>query len=276
MRYAIEVINFGDYADARLLMELARAAEDAGWEGLFVWDHIMGYPPGSDVGHAWTQLTAVAAVTERLLVGTAVTPLPRFRPEQLAHAIATLDVFSGGRAILGAGLGPTHDTTESTAFGDDADAKVRGAKTDEALEIIDRLWSGETVTFNGNHYTLDDAVLRPLPTQRPRVPIWIGGWSPPAFRRAARWDGWVIGNITERATMLKTPEEIGAAVQQILSHRTSDAGFDVAMTGASQAGEVSLPAAYAAVGVTWWLESLFGWRGTHDQMLDRVRAGPPR
>ncbi len=275
MRFGIEVVNFGQYADARPLMELARAAEASGWEGFFVWDHVLGYPPGSPAGHAWTQLTAVAAVTERLRIGSAVSPLPRYRPHLLAHAVATLDLLSGGRVILGAGLGPTHDVREVTGFGDDPDPKVRAAKADEALEIITKLWSGESVTHHGQHYTIEDVTLRPVPTQRPRVPIWIGGFSAPAFRRAARWDGWVIGNVNADASMDRDPGEIARAVQAILQHRASNEPFDVAMTGATIAGERSLPAEFAAAGVTWWLESLFGWRGTHDEMMARVKAGPP-
>src|ERR687897_3789029 len=188
MRYGIVMSNLDDYADPRLAIRLARVAEEAGWEAFSVWDHL-GFAWGLASSDPWISLSAVAVSTSRLKLGTAITPLARRRPQVVANALASLDLLSGGRAIFGAGLGGVPE--EFTAFGDPGDAKKRAAMLDEGLHILDGLWSGETVTNRGRHYAVQGISLAPLPLQRPRIPIWIGGEGAPALRRAARWDGWL-------------------------------------------------------------------------------------
>src|SRR5215212_12003364 len=185
MHYAIVTANLFDYADPRVAVRLARAAEAAGWEAFFVWDHL-GFVRGVPSGDPCVILSAVAASTTHLKLGPAVTPLARRRPQVVANAVASLDLLSGGRAIFGAGLGGV--TEEFTAFGEPGEAKRRAAMLDEGLAVLDRLWSGEMVTHHGQYYDVEHVSLAPLPFQRPRIPIWIGGESPPALRRAARWD----------------------------------------------------------------------------------------
>src|SRR5690606_29388500 len=129
---------------------------------------------------------------------------------------------------------------------------------------------------HGEHYTAENAQLVPGPVQQPRIPIWIGGDSKPAYRRAARWDGWVIGTIDEQQNITLTPEQIGERVAAIRSHRTGDAPFAVAIAGATTSGDDALPRAYADAGATWWFECLFASRGSHADMLARINAGPPR
>ncbi len=272
MHYAIEIVPFGEYADPCKVIPLAQAAEAAGWEGLFVWDHlayVFGFP-GAD---PWVTLAAVAAVTTRLKLGTDVTPLPRRRPQVLAQTLVTLDLLSQGRAILGVGLGGVEG--EFTSFGEPGDARQRAAMADEALEILDRLMSGEVVAFHGKHYTVENVTLSPLPVQRPRIPFWIGGDSRPALRRAARWDGWVAGGVNEEAKMVLSPQALAEKVAYIQMHRTQQAPFEIAITGCSQPGQSALTGEYADAGATWWLESLFGLRGSMQEMMDRVKAGPP-
>jgi alkanesulfonate monooxygenase SsuD/methylene tetrahydromethanopterin reductase-like flavin-dependent oxidoreductase (luciferase family) len=188
MRYGIVTPNLGEYADPRVAIRLARAAEAAGWEAFFVWDHL-GFVRGVPSGDPWIILSAVAALTTRLKLGLAVTPLARRRPQVVANAMASLDLLSGGRAIFGAGLGGAPE--EFTAFGEPGDPKERAAMLDEGLQILDGLWSGETVTHRGRHYAVQGVSLAPRPLQRPHLPIWIGGEGAPALRRAARWDGWL-------------------------------------------------------------------------------------
>lgn len=271
-RYAIEIVPFGEFGDPRVVKDLAVAAESAGWDGLFVWDHL-AYVWGMPGGDPWVTLSAAATVTRRLRLGTDVTPLPRRRPQTLALTLATLDVLSGGRMILGAGLGGT--SAEFTAFGESDDARIRAAKLDEALTILDGWMAGETVTFHGTHYTVDGVALNPLPAQRPRVPIWIGGQSKPALRRAARWDGWVIGAINEQGEMTKSPEALAEQIAYIRQHRATDASFDVAMSGYSAPADRAMVSEYAAAGMTWWLETLFGLRGSVADNKARILAGPP-
>ena len=188
-------------------------------------------------------------------------------------SIATLDCLSEGRVILGAGLGGVPQ--EFTAFGESDDARERAQRLDEGLEVLNRLWAGEQVMHRGRHYTVENVTLSPLPVQHPRVPIWIGGESLPALRRASRWDGWVVGGDNERAEMVKTPEQIAEKVAYLQRHRSDTVQFDVALTGCSTSVESAFVHEFAAVGVTWWLESLHGFRGSFDVLLARVRSGPP-
>jgi probable F420-dependent oxidoreductase len=271
MRYAIEVVPFGDYANPRHVVRLAQAAEAAGWEGLFVWDHL-GFVWGAPSGDPWVILAAVAQATERLKLATFVTPLPRRRPQVLANTLATLDLLSQGRMIFCAGLGGVPQ--EYAAFGAPDDAKTRAAQLDEGLEIVARLLAGETVTHRGAHYTVDGVTLAPLPAQRPRIPIWIGGDSPAALRRAARWDGWAAAGTDENCGQTKTPERLAEQLAFIRQHRASDAPFDVTMDGCTTPADRALVREFADAGATWWLEPLYGLRGSLEEMLARAMAGP--
>ena len=218
---------------------MARAAESAGWDGFFVWDHLayVWGPPSAD---PWVTLAAVAASTEKLTLGTAVTPLPRRRPQVVAQQLGTLEALNGGRVVLGAGLGGNEK--EFTAFGEDFDAHRRAKLLDDGLKLVRETWPG---------------------------PVWIGGNSGPALRRASRWDGW-IANSVEVAGMSMTPDELARNVETI----GRGAGFDVACNGYSDAGDRALRAAYAEAGATWWLENLHDRRLAPDGVLARVAAGP--
>jgi len=191
MRYAVNVPNFAEYADVRAAAALAAEAEAAGWDGFFVWDHIVfAKEQRLPVADPWILLAAVALATERLRLGPMVTPLARRRPWKVARETVTLDHLSGGRLILGVGLG-TPAADEYGAFGEPTDPRVRAAMLDEALEVLTLLWSGETVSFHGEHFRLDEVAFRPTPVQRPRIPIFVAGaWPrPPPRRRAVRGDG---------------------------------------------------------------------------------------
>jgi alkanesulfonate monooxygenase SsuD/methylene tetrahydromethanopterin reductase-like flavin-dependent oxidoreductase (luciferase family) len=274
MRYGIVTANLGEYADPRVAVRLARVAEAAGWEAFFVWDHL-GFVRSVPSGDPWIILSAVAASTTRLKLGLAVTPLARRRPQVVANAVASLDLLSGGRMVFGAGLGGVPE--EFTAFGEPGDAKRRAAMLDEGLQILDGLWSGETVTHHGQNYAVQGVSLSPRPLQRPRIPVWIGGESPPALRRAARWDGWLAPATSHDGTptMAKGPERIAEMVAEIGRHRTTDTPFEVAIDGYSEPGDPKLPHAYEAAGATWWLESINDVRGPLDETMARVRVGPP-
>ena len=220
-------------------MLVARAAEAAGWEGFFVWDHL-AFVWGSPSADPWITLAAVASATENLTLGTAVTPLPRRRPQVLAQQLGTLERLNGGGVVLGAGLGGNEK--EFTAFGEDFDARRRAKLLDDGLKIVRDSWHG---------------------------PIWIGGNSGPALRRASRWDGWIANSVaTDGMTM--TPDELARKVQTI----GRGAGFEVACNGYSSAGDRALCAEYADAGATWWLENLHDKRFQPGELLERVAAGP--
>jgi probable F420-dependent oxidoreductase len=277
MRFAMYVPNFGTFGSVQTLSELAQAAERAGWDGFFLWDHLL---PDADSAHGpvadpWVALTAIAGATNHLRLGPIVTPLPRRRPWKVAREAVTLDHFSNGRLILGVGIGGDW-WREYSAVGEAADTKLHGAMLDEGLDVLTGLWTGTPFSYHGTHYTIQDAHFLPPPRQSPRIPIWVAGVWPGTrpFRRAARWDGVCpIGR-----TGALSPEDIRQMRASIESHRTATAAFDIVLSGRahewSRAESSAKVADYAAAGVTWWLESCWA-----DVALTDVRAiidrGPP-
>lgn len=270
MHYGIEVVPFGDYANPRRVIELAQAAEAAGWEGIWLWDHLL-FPYGT--GDPWVTLAAVAAVTEKIKLISGVAALPRYKPQVLARTLVGLDLLSAGRVILGAGAGVDFDFAP---FGEATDAKTRGAMLDEGLAVIAGLLSGEPFTHQGRFYRTENAQILPTPVQQPRIPVWIGGDSPAAFRRAAQWDGWIIGTVDEAQNITLPPAQLAERVGAIRRRRTVDGPFDVAVDGCTQPAGGALVAEYAAAGATWWFEAIFGTRGSHEELLARIKAGPPQ
>jgi probable F420-dependent oxidoreductase len=264
VRYGICLANIGTYSDPRVGLPIAEAADEAGWDGVFIWDHLafVWDAPSAD---PWITLAAIAAATSRVRIGPAVTPVARRRPQVLAQQVATLDLLSGGRVIFGAGLGGS--PSEFGKFGEPTDAKVRAAILDEGLELLRQLWSGEEVAHEGEHFTVAGVALAPTPVQR-QVPIWIGGNRPASLRRAARWDGW-LADSADPTGMTLSPDDVARSIERI--GRSPD-GFDVAVLGQSDLGD---PEAYARAGATWWLENIHDRRGSHDEVLALVASGPP-
>jgi probable F420-dependent oxidoreductase len=273
VRYGIDVANLGEYAEPAVVVAVAELAESSGWDALFVWDHL-AFVWGVPSADPWVVLAAVAQATTRLRLGTAVTPLPRRRPAMLASTVAAIDRLSGGRAILGAGLGGV--PAEFAAFGEPADPRDRAAMLDEGLDVVTRLWSGERVTHTGRFYRVDGVRMAPLPVQRPRVPVWIGGASAAARRRAARWDGWILGCDDEHGNMVVPADRIAADAAEIAGLRPAGGAFDIAVIGVSAAPGDPISSAYADAGASWWLEHIHGRRGSRASMLARIAAGPPR
>ena len=278
-RYAIGAPNVGIFGDPRLLLELAVAAEDSGWDGFFIWDHLLWRDPQGHVADPTVVISAVAARTERIRIGVMVSLLARRRPAKVARETVTLDHLTGGRLIVGAGLGSL--ATEFSAFGESADPRERAARLDESLHLIDLLWRGQPVTFRGSYLTADDVTMLPRPVQQPRIPVWCAGrWPHQApFRRAARWDGVMPTHAGYGPGETMPPGELRAVVDYTLAHRTSAGSFDVAVEGRTDGaaadrggGHVSR---YVSAGLTWWIEALGWWRGSPADALTRVRQGPP-
>jgi hypothetical protein len=296
VRHGITIPPFAEFADVRALADLAREAEKAGWAGFFVWDHMMmGALPIAD---PWVALTAIALATERVRLGPMVTPLPRRRPTKLARETTTLDRLSGGRLILGVGIGS--GPWEYEYLGEQGDPKVRGEMLDEGLAVLTGLWSGQPFSFDGKHYSIHgtpgterseqpgEARFFPPSLQQPRIPVWVSGMWPnkPPFRRAARWDGVYPIKRGEMFEMI-APEELRACLAFTLVHRTNADPLEVVISGQSEADGAVWPrgavADYAAAGATWWLEDItpwrFGWESGPwpvEAMRERVRQGPPR
>lgn len=273
IKCAINVPNFGEYADPRLTAELARAAEAAGWDGFFVWDHINAVVgQGTPMADPWVLLTTIALATERVRIGTMVTPIPRRRPWKLARETVTIDQLSGGRLILGVGLG-FPPAAEFAALGEEPDGRQRAEKLDEGLEVLAGLWSGETFSYAGTHYALSDVQFLPTPIQQPRIPVWVAQMYPhrAPLRRAARWDGLVPMHETD---MFPTPAQVDEMVSLALSYRTHDEPFDVnvpVMLPQDRSGTQQLVRDFEAAGATWL--QVGAW--SIDELRAQIDAGPP-
>jgi len=286
VRYSINIPNFGDFADVEKIMAIATAAERAGWDGLFIWDHVVhdkARRRGTPFADPWIAMTAIALSTQRLRFGPLLTPVARRRPEQLAREVATLDGLSRGRMIFAAGLGaPIED--EFGSFGDHADAKEIAGRLDEGLELITRYWTGQRVDHDGRYYRADDVELLPATVQQPRPPVWIGGYWPTRapMRRAARWDGAVPLFHSARHGVAPDPAEVADLVGFIAGQRESMIGFEVVVGGTTpgdptSAGDIIGPLAEA--GATWWDERLPQTGGDFQRfepILRRVEQGPPQ
>jgi alkanesulfonate monooxygenase SsuD/methylene tetrahydromethanopterin reductase-like flavin-dependent oxidoreductase (luciferase family) len=286
MRFAVDVPNFGDFADPRVVADLARRAEEAGWDGLFVWDHVTHRKElRRAIADPWVLLTAAALATERIRLGTMITPVARRRVSKLAREVTTLDRLTGGRMVLGVGLGaPVPD--EFGSFGETTDPRELAARLDEGLTALKLLWSGDPVTFRGEHVVIEDVTFLPTPVQRPRVPIWVGGeWPARApMRRAARWDGAIPLLLPDRGREPLQPD--AATVRQIhgfLTGQRAKAGlggepFDLVMSGTSPAppaAAADLVGPLAEAGATWWAECIWDDLGRAEPMVRRVDQGPP-
>lgn len=271
MKYGVFLPNFGPFGEVDRLIMLATAAEDAGWDGFFLWDHLLFDGHERPVADPWVALAAVAVATESLRIGTVITPVPRRRPWKLARETTTLDQLSGGRLTLGVGLGFPPELEFGT-FGEEVDGRRRADMLDEGLEVLDGLWSGEPFSFQGEHYTVGETTFD-RPVQRPRIPIWCAGWWPNRrpFRRAARWDG-VAPELVGGAT--PGPEDVRAIHTYVGEHRESDAPFDIVVNGHTDEAEPSRMAEYEDAGATWWLERFDPDRlYSFDEALGRIKAG---
>ena len=278
---AIAVPNFGE--EPAGLIELGVAAEEAGFDGFFLWDHIVfsNRDDGPPIIDPWLVLAVVAARTSRIRLGTMITPVPRRRPWQLARQTASLDRLSGGRLILGVGIG-------SPAYGDfgifhePSGDRARADMLDEGLAVLDGLWSGERFSYAGQHFTVDPVRFTPVPVQRPRVPVWVGGVLPATrpIARAARWDGVVPIRFARRSLIRPSVADIADVRERVTAARGSADGYDVvvwAEVAAQPADVPALAAPYQAAGATWWIETAKPepdwWEGVTRRVAGGVLGG---
>ncbi|MQA24978.1 MAG: LLM class flavin-dependent oxidoreductase [Micromonosporaceae bacterium] len=273
---AVGLPNVGEFGDPRVLVDLATAAEEHGWDGVFLWDHVLYHQPDWPVANPTVALAAIAARTERVRLGPLMTALPRRRAQVAAREVATLDALSGGRVIFGAALGSMD--AEYSAFGESASLRDRAGRLEESLAALDELWRGREVRFRGRHVVVDGVRMAPT-TQRPRPPIWCAGRWPArsGFRRAARWDGVMPTHADFGKGTTMPPAALREALAVIAAERGGLDGFDVALEGRTAAGSAARTvASYAAVGLTWWVEAMGWWRGGVAAARARILTGPPR
>jgi hypothetical protein len=275
MKYGLDVATVKEYHDPNTIASLASKAEDAGWDGFFIWDTLL-YPTPAPVLDPLVALSAIAVKTSRIKLGAMVTPVPRRRPWKLAREMVTLDHLSSGRLVFGAGLGWLKE--EFSGFGEEEDPFIRGQKLDEGLEVLAGLWGGEKYSFDGKHLEVDNMRMLPKPLQSPRIPVWIaGGWPHrEPFRRAARWDGVYPGK--SDGSPLGT-DELGEILEYMRPYMIEERHFDVVVAGSTPTDPAEgsrIVEPFEQLGTTWWLEAISFERGSLDEMRERIAAGPPR
>lgn len=289
MKFCLYIPPFGPFGNAKILARLAREAEQAGWDGFFIWDHIAGERYPDKMVDPWIALACIAENTQKIKIGALVTPLARRRPWKVARESVSIDHISKGRLIFGVGTGSGQG--EFANLDEEADPKKRGEMLDEALQILTGLWSGEAVNFTGEYYQVKDTRFLPKPIQQPRIPIWAAGIWPnkKPFRRGAQLDG-IFPLFPQAKTTEQMEQQVRELVEYIYKFRKSTAPFDIVFRGFTlplndpqQTWELIKP--YQELGVTWWQTSIspreFGgalldeeWP-TH-QMEDAILQGPPQ
>ncbi|HSZ40367.1 MAG TPA: LLM class flavin-dependent oxidoreductase [Trebonia sp.] len=280
MRYGFVVPS----ASPREFAELAALGEQRGWDGVFTWEALWH-------GQAWVTLGAAAMVTEKIKLGTLLTPASRWRPWDLASSVLTVDQLSDGRAVMSVGLGAPNENW--TAFEPDEGRRLRVEKLDECLAIYDGLMRGQPFAYEGKHYSAKptEYLLPDPPVQRPHPPVWVVGAKvigrdrQPSLERAARWDGLLPSVIDGDRFKMRDTDEFAGIVAEVKDLRAK-AGlaaepYDVIIEGDTSGEFVQLdppdPAAWAAAGATWWVESWWSKAEREDlpEIRRRIEAGPP-
>ena len=281
LRYGF-VIPSGDASEIVLM---AREAEDAGWDGIFIPDCISIETPefaATPCFDPWVMLSAMAVQTKRIRLGTMLTAVPRRRPWKLARETMAVDHLSGGRLILPVGLGALDDVGFGKV-GEPTDRKTRAELLDEGLDILTGLWSGKPFSYKGKHHTLDEMTFLPPPVQQPRIPIWVTGAWPreKSMSRVVRYDGLLpdkIGASGVREDV--TPDDLRAMKTYIEERRTATTPFDIVYEGRTPGDDLAKAAEivrlYAEAGATWWMEAMWTEPNTPADVRKRIQQGPPR
>lgn len=262
--------------DARTAADFARAAEQAGWDGFFVWEPVWGVD-------AWVSLAAAAMTTSRIRLGTMITPVSRMRPWKLASETGTLDNLSGGRVILSVGLGAVDTGFEQ--FGEVTDRKTRAELLDEGLEILTGLWAGQPFEYHGKHYHVrpTEFILPPPPVQQPRIPIWVVGAYPSqkSMARALKYDGLLPNMLGADGRVSMQPltfEQVAVLRDYVRQHRMESGPYDIVVEGTTpgedRAASAELMRQWQDAGATWWIEALWEANSQED-VFKRLQQGPP-
>jgi alkanesulfonate monooxygenase SsuD/methylene tetrahydromethanopterin reductase-like flavin-dependent oxidoreductase (luciferase family) len=255
---------FDELARPALLADLAAEAEEAGWDGVFVWDHIYYRDPIEVVTDPWISLAAMARSTTKVALGPMVTPLARRRPQVVARQLAALDDLSRGRIIFGVGLGLDSSGGEFARFGEEQDGPTRSAIYDEALQLVGDLLSGQSVQHDGAYFKAMDVRFLPRPVQS-HLPIWVGATWPHRrpLDRAARHDGVFVLGVQ--------PRDVRDVCRYVESIRPGGlAGFDIAVQDSADGD----PQAWKEAGATWWMAAFDPFRVTAADVRAAIRRLP--
>lgn len=283
MRYGAVI----PYATEPEFVDLARVAEGAGWDMVLTWEAVWGQD-------AWATLAAAAVATDRIRLGTLLTPASRYRPWDLASRVGSVDRLSDGRVTLGVGLGALHGNW--LAFEADEGRAVRARKLDEGLAIYAGLMAGQPFEFTGEHYSAGavSELVPPPPVQTPHPPVWCVGALVPgrerqrSLERAARWDGIlpaVAGGSLEDPGSRLTPGSLLTVLDHVTALRAdaglSMDGYDVVVEGDTHGGfgdNHGPVAPWEEAGATWWVESWWDLPDSPEGRTEterRLRLGPP-
>ncbi|MDG4823228.1 LLM class flavin-dependent oxidoreductase [Asanoa sp. WMMD1127] len=251
LKYAVGLPTVGEFGNVGVLTDLAVSAEQHGWDGVQLWDHLLYHEPGWPVASSTVTAAAIAARTSRLRIILTVV-LPRRQVQDVAQDTAAIAALSGGRLTVVGAIGSMEE--EYAAFGLDPDLRARGRALDERLGRLTGLWSDWGVD---------------------RVPIWCGARWPnrPGLRRAARFDG-VMPTFADQRLRNVAVADLAEAAAYV--RRLSTGQPDLAVEGATdpaRAAEQIAP--YGDVGLSWWIEALGWWRGDRATAATRIAAGPP-
>lgn len=265
--------------DPNAMVDLGAEAEAAGWDGVFVAEMIWG-------PDAWVGLSGIAMRTERIKLGTLLSPLSRMRPWKIASETATLDRLSNGRVILAVGSGALD--TGFAEFGEATDRRTRNELIDESLEIVQKLWSGEPFRFVGKHYQVDTTALSPeinawgvKPVQMPRIPIWITAVWPPktSIKRAVMLDGILPNYVLPGGTFGEHSEDAIEGMRQYIADANVDHPVEIIIEGNTpdnSPGSIESVDRWRAAGGTWWIESPWSHLNDVEFVRSRIAAGPPK
>jgi alkanesulfonate monooxygenase len=266
--FGIAMRNFTRYPEmpsAAELIEYGVRMEELGYESVWAWDHILlGVEPSFPIHEALTILTAIAARTSRIKVGTGVLVLPVRNPVILAKELATIDHISNGRLILGTAVGWYRREFDSLG----AEFTQRGRQMEQGLEILKRLWTEEKVDADYPPYRLRGAVLQPKPVQKPHPPILIGGYVDAVLKRVAtRGDGWL--------TYYYTLESFKKAWAKIAAF-AEEAGRDPATLSATNQLPVCVgPRAKIEGPMKHWLQTEWDYASWSESTMDSAIMGTP-
>ncbi|HVB23306.1 MAG TPA: LLM class flavin-dependent oxidoreductase [Ktedonobacteraceae bacterium] len=288
MQYGIVLPTTGPGGDARTIADLAHDAEEAGWDGVFIWDCMFikrDKPEDEATYDPWIALAAIAMRTARVRIGTMITPLSRRRPWKVARETVTLDHLSHGRMILPVGLG-TLDDGGFSKVGEVTDRKQRAHILDESLDILTGLWSGQPFSYEGTHYQVQEMTFTPPPVQSPRIPIWVVGAWPrmQSMQRTLRYDGIIPARMHPDGSFADTtPADIQSLKSYVTKQRSQQTPFDIIIEGETSGDDLekamTIVQPYIEAGITWWLESVWSTpetQGGAAGMRTRIKQGPPR
>ncbi len=295
-RFAVAVPNLGPFANPAAIVSLALLAEEAGWDGFFLWDHLLWtWPEPTDVIEPWPVLGAIAQTTTRLMIGTMVTPVARRRPWQLAREVITLDHLSRGRMMLGVGLGsPDEDFTPfwphpSSARAptprelEAAEHRERWRRFHDGLQLLDQLLRGATADRDDALLTARDVTLRPRAYRNRTIPILVGGRATTmrGLHLAAEHAGGVPIAFDQESPGQPSLQQVrtyATTIRQAAAPRTPVVAIWAHTDGRPRAASDIKP--YIDAGVDWWIETVPGGeetddpRNTIDFLRKRITVGP--